>query len=172
MRTWTIASLLLMAPPCSVLAAQGPTPAPKAHEATSKGEVREKGTTLKPAVGPATGPEKGEPRQPIGPSPAVKARRQAKKKAMAAGAARGRAEFNAALQQQQAQAHQNALIERDLMIRRQVQEQQMIQRLMPQGKTVVKVRPDGTYETNTYYFYNPAPIAPPGIEVPIVVPQP
>jgi len=173
MRVSTIVLLVMGSP--SFVFAQVPAPTPSSERTTAKGVVREEKSLPTDTVDQAAEAGKAAPKKLVGPSPAAKAKMQAKKKAMAAGAARGRAEFQAALQQQQALAEQNARIEQDRIIRQQqaqqLQKQQMIQQLMPQGQTVVKVKPDGTYETRTYYYY-PNPIVPPGMNPPILQPYP
>jgi hypothetical protein len=174
MRIGTLA-LLAIVYPSLLFAAQGPTPADQEERTTSKPAVRDEVSIPTDNKATTAEPGKAEPKKAIGVSPAVKAKLQAKKKAMAAGAARGRAEFQAALQQRQTIAQQNAILQKNQMLEQQQlqqqQKQQMIRRMMPQGETVVTVNPDGTYNTKTYYFY-PTPIYPPGVNPPVAQPNP
>jgi hypothetical protein len=171
-----VLALLLAVSPSLLLAAQGPAPASNSGPSTSVADQDTKGVPTDTTT--AADPGKVDSRKAIGVPPAVKARRQAQKNAMARGAAKGRAEFQAALQQQE-QARQNAILQQKQATQQQQlqqwQNQQMIQRMMPQGQTVVTVNPDGTYQTKTYYVY-PSPLLPgmnnQPVTPPVIVPTP
>ena len=163
--------LLLRLSSSPAFAAQGaaPVPPPGSDRTTSPGAAGEDRSIPRATAdeNAKVEPGKATPKASVGLSPAVKARRQAKKKAMAAGAARGRAEFQSALQRQEALAQQERAFQQQQMQRsHESQRLPNIQSLSPQGQTVVKVNPDGTYETKTYYFY-PNPLVVPGINAPV-----
>jgi hypothetical protein len=153
--------LALLASTSPAFAGEGPNPV--GGSATGAGRPAAGGQVAK-APDAATGAARETPAAGL-PSKAL-----VKKRARAAAAAKGRAEFEAALNRQ-ALIQQHADLQNGAMAQQQsramdpLQQQRMLQQLSPQGATVVAVNPDGTYRTTTYYSY-------PTVITPGTMPQP